>query len=445
MVSLTRYVACLAVLIVLAGCVPAALPTARPIQPTVTAAPGGASATVVQTPVASPTGASAPTATAQPGRQATVSPVAAAGSTPPAALSSSVTANPAATPVPSATASSGATASGTAPPPTQGTALPTALTLPSNAGHDQIRRMLLRSTSNWLTLWADASLTVPSLAAQGAPAGRAQLWLRQPCEARFLAGAANAAPETISVADGQQLVTRMLMTPSQSSLPLAKSGECRTPAIEGQAAAHPLLALGSPLVFAALPSGWVARDGVFSGGPIESVAGRPAERVEWKPPAGPCMGCAPSRLWIDVETGVVLRWQELDGDKVASEMVVNAIHYDIGIPQPYFDPMPVLAEAYSDDFAGVGQPPLALIEPAAGATTGVSPLFRWRAVPGAVRYRILVIDAGTTRALIDQVIGDADLAAPAPLPAGRTYDCVVNALDAASKPVASGTVRFTVK
>ena len=71
---------------------------------------------------------------------------------------------------------------------------------------------------------------------------------------------------------------------------------------------------------------------------------------------------------------------------------------------------------------------LKMLEPASGAEVSPTPTLRWEGQANVAQYRVLVIDAGTTAAALDQVTADANLTVSAPLIAGRTYQWVVNGL-----------------
>ncbi len=71
---------------------------------------------------------------------------------------------------------------------------------------------------------------------------------------------------------------------------------------------------------------------------------------------------------------------------------------------------------------------LKMLEPASGAEVSPTPTLKWEGQTNVAQYRVVVIDAGTTAAALDQVTTDTNLAMSAPLIAGRTYQWVVNGL-----------------
>jgi hypothetical protein len=73
---------------------------------------------------------------------------------------------------------------------------------------------------------------------------------------------------------------------------------------------------------------------------------------------------------------------------------------------------------------------LELIAPVSGAVIDVTPTLRWQAFPGAVHYRVRVVDAGTTELMVDQVVSETSLKVPHSLGWDKTYTWLVQALAA---------------
>jgi hypothetical protein len=86
---------------------------------------------------------------------------------------------------------------------------------------------------------------------------------------------------------------------------------------------------------------------------------------------------------------------------------------------------------------------ISLLEPIGGVTVSATPTFAWQPAPGAASYRVWVIDAGTTELVVNQTVTGTKLA-PGPLPTGRPYQWVVNALDASGNDVATASETFQV-
>lgn len=86
-----------------------------------------------------------------------------------------------------------------------------------------------------------------------------------------------------------------------------------------------------------------------------------------------------------------------------------------------------------------------LASPAAGEQVGAAPVLRWESFPGAAKYEVFVIDAGTTELLYREFVTGTQFPIVTALPAGRTYDWVVNAVAADGGLLADNTGRFVVQ
>ncbi len=86
---------------------------------------------------------------------------------------------------------------------------------------------------------------------------------------------------------------------------------------------------------------------------------------------------------------------------------------------------------------------LTLLSPIAGAAASATPALAWKPSDEAARYRVWVIDAGTTALLLDQTTTGTNLLVSKTLAPG-TYQWVVNGLDAAGEIVATADETFTV-
>lgn len=73
---------------------------------------------------------------------------------------------------------------------------------------------------------------------------------------------------------------------------------------------------------------------------------------------------------------------------------------------------------------------LELVEPASGATVTTTPTLRWQPFPATDRYRVWVIDAGTTELMVDQLVSTTSFAVTEPLKQDATYTWLVQALTA---------------
>lgn len=87
-----------------------------------------------------------------------------------------------------------------------------------------------------------------------------------------------------------------------------------------------------------------------------------------------------------------------------------------------------------------------VVEPAINAELNASPLLRWTQTPGASRYHVVVVDAGTTELAMQPAESTGTSLQVTPeIKTGRTYDWSVDALDSSGKRVAALTGRFTLK
>lgn len=226
------------------------------------------------------------------------------------------------------------------------------LTIESDS--ESIRRKLLYSSTKWSTIWADAGVSSYPDASQPeqAQVQRVQLWASQPDgHFRLVWSDSPSQVDGATVSDGQT-VRRLDVTSGQISgetLP----AEARRAFIPPEAASdsvvpHPLAeAIGSPLAEQLFASVFGQRRGTFTAQTLDVIAGRDALVVDWAPP----QGSRTDRLWVDVQTGVVLRWQNFGksgGERVEQDIIVNAIQYDAEFASELFNQQ-LLVEPY---FAG---------------------------------------------------------------------------------------------
>lgn len=88
---------------------------------------------------------------------------------------------------------------------------------------------------------------------------------------------------------------------------------------------------------------------------------------------------------------------------------------------------------------------LSMLEPAANAPVSTMPVLRWNSFPGAARYEVFIIDAGTTELLVRETVSDNVFAVAVPLTPNRTYTWVVNALTVDGGLLADATSDMTVQ
>ncbi len=86
---------------------------------------------------------------------------------------------------------------------------------------------------------------------------------------------------------------------------------------------------------------------------------------------------------------------------------------------------------------------IVLLSPIAGAPAAAAPTLSWKASDEAVKYRVWVIDAGTTEMVMDQTTTEVTLQVPTELKPGA-YQWVVNGLNAGGELVATAEETFDV-
>ena len=197
---------------------------------------------------------------------------------------------------------------------------PTAQTgaLDLNTPHDEIRRLILNPT--WQTLWiqGQASLFSPTGVQQNF---YVQAWLEREGAGRVLStgqipGSLNfnldMDPLWIWISDGETL-----------SLFDVQAGRFDPSAADQQWFVHPLESAGQAMGML-FPSYLAVRSEDLEVIELGEQAGRPALVVDW----------AHFRLWVDAQTGVLLRQQTRDENgQVSQDIFLTAIAYELPLPQ----------------------------------------------------------------------------------------------------------------
>jgi len=227
---------------------------------------------------------------------------------------------------------------------------------------ESIRRKLLFSASRWSTIWADAGVNTYPDAGQPeqAQTQRVQLWASQD-DGRFrlVWSDSPAQVDGAEVSDGQT-VRRLDVSTGQISgetLPAAARQVFIPPEAVGDSVVdHPLArAINSPLADQLFSSLFGQRRGVFTAQTLDVIAGRDALVVDWAPPQGSRV----DRLWVDVQTGVVLRWQNFGktgGERIEQDIIVNAIQYDAEFPSELFDQQLLVDPYFAGGWEGNPEP-----------------------------------------------------------------------------------------
>jgi outer membrane lipoprotein-sorting protein len=242
-----------------------------------------------------------------------------------------------------------------APPPTitttlNTTALPIALptlepvtqtepiTLQSSP--EAIRQRLLYSHLFWKTVWVDAQAE-PAL---GFPDFHEQVWLEPPNKGRVLSGSGDE-PNYLWVSDGE---SELLFSPDKNILPSGSQKRLLSPSWtfplilppdSDTIYRHPLGEAAGPLGSLLFPTVYAQRKTVTTFKVVREdiAAGRKALVIDWTDHS-----VSPHEevlLWVDVETGIVLRSQSVDaatGNVLPDGYEITAIRYNETFPPEIF-------------------------------------------------------------------------------------------------------------
>lgn len=218
------------------------------------------------------------------------------------------------------------------PAPAQAPALLTGASSPGEA-----LRRLVDSQALWRTLWADAQFVRYGPPGYIGPpqSYRVQAWLSQPDQSLQLIGPVGGQPDYRLLIQGNYVYFQN----AQESL--------------GWFSESPrLLVEWSPLVGMIFPTqaNWLQAGGDLEVAGRGAAAGRPAVVVDWKNTSGG----RERRLWIDAQTGVILRQREFsgqDGQSVLADYAFAAVAFDASFPAGLFDPRQGQTE-YATDAQG---------------------------------------------------------------------------------------------
>ena len=207
---------------------------------------------------------------------------------------------------------------------------------------ETIRLRLLHSYTFWKALWADATVTWYPLPGSKDPPqiNHEQLWVSQADHwFKSLIGPIQGDPETVKICDGTSILDMNLKSGQAETQQLPNFGkEPYNPSelVTDTVYPHPLSGLiGSPLSEMVLSSSLGQRSGSFQAAQLVELAGRQALIVDWSRQPGVRV----DRMWVDAQTGVILRWQNFSkegGDALASDLTINSIQYSEGYPAEMF-------------------------------------------------------------------------------------------------------------
>jgi hypothetical protein len=205
---------------------------------------------------------------------------------------------------------------------------------------DEIREALLDSHMRWETLWLDGTI-IENFPAGGTQQQRVQVWVDRPGgRFRVISGPYEGQPEQMQVSDGtyQERVTLGDMSIQRQELgALARDAAWTAPRdVTDTIYPHPLdQEMDNRFGELIFPAGLAQRGGVYAAEGEETVAGRAAIYAAWS-----WENQMRERLWIDAQTGVILRadsyGKETNGGGPVSTVVVNDIRYDAALPDALF-------------------------------------------------------------------------------------------------------------
>jgi dipeptidyl aminopeptidase/acylaminoacyl peptidase len=203
----------------------------------------------------------------------------------------------------------------------------------------EIRQLLLDSPFHWKTIFTDAQVTTANENPR-----QVQVWVDQPnLSARSLSGEPNGAASTLRVADRLSLLYLDIPTGESKLVPFLDETtsvpytpvplSIQTEGIQS----HPLSTATDPAMSNLLfPSDLAQNEGTFKPIAAEVVAYHLCLVVEWTY----IQETLPSyRAWVDVSTGVFLRFQQFDkggGSDILSEVTVTRVDYDLSYSPDLF-------------------------------------------------------------------------------------------------------------
>ena len=258
---------------------------------------------------------------------------------------------------------------------TQNEPAPIKLSLDSTSA--EIQAAMLESATKWETIWLDGTITWydPTGSDQLPQVYHEQVWIDQSVNRfRVLLGSTDDAADTFKVSDGLTILEMDLGSGQSQSHPMpefAKVSQYAPPLEPDVSYPNPLWGqIGTPLSELIFSADRAQSQGTFNPIAIEVVAGRQVLGVEWTYMENQ----QPSfRAWFDVETGVILKLQELGkegGEQVQSERVVKQVIYDA----PMIDDLFGFQFSQMPTFSDINGNPLSAPEQAPTPSSEIDPL-----------------------------------------------------------------------
>ena len=241
--------------------------------------------------------------------------------------------------------------------------------LSMDSSSEEIRNAMLQSATKWNTLWMDGLVTwYPADGSDTPPqVYHEQVWIeRSTPRFRTLLGSGEGEAAQFTASDGN-LILRMDLKTGRS-----ESTSLPTFAKEAPADSSPHMLwgqIGTPISEIALSSNYAADQGIYEPTGMEIIAERETLIVEWTRTG---TELPQWRLWLDTETGVILKLQEFGkggGEDVLGERVANQVIYDESFTDALFQ-----APSSLPQFSDVTGKPLTSNGPAPTASSDPDPL-----------------------------------------------------------------------
>lgn len=224
---------------------------------------------------------------------------------------------------------------------------PASATLTMESSSEAIRLKMQASSTMWRTIFVDGTITwyPPDGGSTPQQVFHEQDWIDYAHHRfRVLLGPEGSSAETFKACDGTTILEIDLKSGQSQARPLPKFAQEPPPSpsqdmLWGQ--------IGTPLAETTLSANYAAA-AAASGGEykpvgIEKIAGRQTLAVDWTWAGN---NQRSYRAWVDVETGVILKFQEfgkgggvsLQGERIVNQVVYNAIFMDSMFGSPVSPP-----------------------------------------------------------------------------------------------------------
>ncbi len=185
-------------------------------------------------------------------------------------------------------------------------ATPTPVMPPELKGDLEIQQLMLTSHTRWQTLHIIYTLNQYPLpgSTMNTEQQNVQAWIEQPGKFKVVVSTPKGGPQSSVISDGENIVDSGGQRQSLPPSVLEPFNPPNTPS--DTVYTHPLAGfLGTPVSDLIFPAGLAQRGGQYKQTGLEKVADRQAYVVEWSREPGKLI----DRLWVDTQTGIILRQQ----------------------------------------------------------------------------------------------------------------------------------------